>query len=309
MRKMRLFTAAAAATFLLASFLTGCGGTDDIKSAGEPLTASQAFGQESVWVQYNKNDAIEKDEEIQRVLVFDNAGNVTAYQCSGATFGDLNGMSDEQIIELAREQDKSLFDTQRQDALDSTSKAIERMQSYYDALKAEYENGTYTSALRGSALSDLSDEDIQQVKDTYSQVLSDLESTLNTATEGQASTESSSYQEPQAVPYTLHIETDGSGNNTKIESVSFQAPSYSFFKASVDDEEQELSDVFLWGVNGSVKPAGDGTADQTIELYPVNKQTVYDMTFRGFSGLATIVNEDHAGFTLDTPDTEGIEVD
>lgn len=33
------------------------------------------------------------------------------------------------------------------------------------------------------------------------------------------------------------------------------------------------------------------------------------MTFGGFSGLATIVNEDHAGFMLDTPDTEGIEVD
>lgn len=33
------------------------------------------------------------------------------------------------------------------------------------------------------------------------------------------------------------------------------------------------------------------------------------MTFAGFSGLATIVNENHAGFMLDTPDTEGIEVD
>ena len=33
------------------------------------------------------------------------------------------------------------------------------------------------------------------------------------------------------------------------------------------------------------------------------------MTFGGFGGLATIVNDDHAGFTFDAPDTEGIEVD
>ena len=36
---------------------------------------------------------------------------------------------------------------------------------------------------------------------------------------------------------------------------------------------------------------------------------VYDTTFGGYSGLATVVNEGHAGFTWDTPDAEGIEVD
>lgn len=100
------------------------------------------------------------------------------------------------------------------------------------------------------------------------------------------------------------------GNNTQSETISFDAPSYSFYKAQLDDEEQNPADVLTWGIQGNSTEAGDAIRNESIELFsPVNKQTVYDMTFAGFSGLATIVNEDHAGFMLDTPDTEGIEVD
>lgn len=66
--KKRQFTAAAvAATCLLTLTLAGCGETNDVKSASEPLSASQAFSQESVWVQYDENDAIEKDGDIERM--------------------------------------------------------------------------------------------------------------------------------------------------------------------------------------------------------------------------------------------------
>lgn len=310
MKKRRLTAAAVATACLLTLTLAGCGGTNDVKSASEPLAVSQAFGQESVWVQYNENDAIEKDGEIDRILVFDGNGNVTAYQCDGATFADLNGKSDDEIVEMAKEQDKEVFDTKRQDALDSTAPAIESIQSVYDTLKDEYDSGTYTSGLRGSSLSDLTDADLEQLKSIYSQVLTDLEAQLNAAKDGQAATESATYQEPQAQPYTLHIETDSTGNNTQSETISLDAPSYSFYKAQLDDEEQNPADVLTWGIQGSSTEAGDAIRSESIELFsPVNKQTVYDMTFAGFSGLATIVNEDHAGFMLDTPDTEGIEVD
>lgn len=316
MKKRRLTAAAVATACLLTLTLAGCGGTNDVKSASEPLTVSQAFGQKSVWVQYNKNDAIEKDGEIDRILVFDGNGNVTAYQCDGATFADLNGKSDDEIVEMAKEQDKKVFDTERKDALDSTAPAIEHIQSAYDALKDEYDSGTYTSWLGGSALSDLTDADLEQTKSIYNQTLSELEALLNAAKDGQAATKSATYQEPKAQPYTLHIETDGTGNNTQSETISFDAPSYSFYKAQLghmgesDYEEQTPADVLNWGINVSYTEAGKAIRNERIELFsPVNKQTVYDTTFAGFSGLATIVNENHAGFVLDTPDTKGIEVD
>lgn len=316
MKKRRLTAAAVATACLLTLTLAGCGGANDVKSASEPLAVSQAFGQKSVWVQYNKNDAIEKDGEIDRILVFDGNGNVTAYQCDGATFADLNGKSDDEIVEMAKEQDKKVFDTERKDALDSTAPAIEHIQSAYDALKDEYDSGTYTSWLGGSAPSDLTDADLEQTKSIYNQTLSELEALLNAAKDGQAATKSATYQEPKAQPYTLHIETDGTGNNTQSEKISFDAPSYSFYKAQLghigesDYEEQTPADVLNWGINVSWAEAGKAIRNEHIELFsPVNKQTVYDMTFAGFSGLATIVNENHAGFVLDTPDTKGIEVD
>lgn len=316
MKKRRLTAAAVATACLLTLTLAGCGGTNDVKSASEPLAVSQAFGQKSVWVQYNKNDAIEKDGEIDRILVFDGKGNVTAYQCDGATFADLNGKSDDEIVEMAKEQDKKAFDAERQDALDSTAPAIEHIQSAYDALKDESDSGTYTSWLGGSALSDLTDADLEQTKSIYNQTLSELEALLNAAKDGQAATKSATYQEPKAQPYTLHIETDGTGNNTQSETISFDAPSYSFYKAQLghmgesDYEEQTPADVLNWGINVSYIEAGKAIRNERIELFsPVNKQTVYDATFAGFSGLATIVNENHAGFVLDTPDTKGIEVD
>lgn len=316
MKKRRLTAAAVVTACLLTLTLAGCGGTNDVKSASEPLAVSQAFGQKSVWVQYNKNDAIEKDGEIDRILVFDGNGNVTAYQCDGATFADLNGKSDDEIVEMAKEQDKKVFDTERKDALDSTAPAIEHIQSAYDALKDEYDSGTYTSWLGGSALSDLTDADLEQTKSIYNQTLSELEALLNAAKDGQAATKSATYQEPKAQPYTLRIETDGTGNNTQSETISFDAPSYSFYKAQLghtgesDYEEQTPADVLNWGINVSYTEAGKAIRNERIELFsPVNKQTVYDTTFAGFSGLATIVNENHAGFVLDTPDTKGIEVD
>lgn len=316
MKKRRLTAAAVATACLLTLTLAGCGGANDVKSASEPLAVSQAFGQKSVWVQYNKNDAIEKDGEIDRILVFDGNGNVTAYQCDGATFADLNGKSDDEIVEMAKEQDKKVFDTERKDALDSTAPAIEHIQSAYDALKDEYDSGTYTSWLGGSALSDLTDADLEQTKAIYNQTLSELEALLNAAKDGQAATKSATYQEPKAQPYTLRIETDGTGNNTQSETISFDAPSYSFYKAQLghmgesDYEEQTPADVLNWGINVSYTEAGKAIRNERIELFsPVNKQTVYDTTFAGFSGLATTVNENHAGFVLDTPDTKGIEVD
>ena len=130
--------------------LVGCGGSGEgaggaASSASEPVPASQAFAQAGVWMQYDGDEQIGKDVEIERILAFDGNGNVTAYQCDGVTFADLNGLSDEEIIEFAKQQDKAVFEAEKQAAIDSTAEAIEAWQQCYDTLKAEADAGTYDS--------------------------------------------------------------------------------------------------------------------------------------------------------------------
>ena len=51
-------------------------------------------------------------------------------------------------------------------------------------------------------------------------------------------------------------------------------------------------------------------AEEEIELYPgLGVQEVYDMRFQGFGTLVLMTGEDHPGFSLDTPDARGVEVD
>lgn len=70
------------------------------------------------------------------------------------------------------------------------------------------------------------------------------------------------------------------------------------------------------GLNADVSEAdGDSwqpyrEAEEEIELYPgLGVQEVYDMRFQGFGTLVLMTGEDHPGFSLDTPDARGVEVD
>lgn len=261
-------------TVAIAGFgLAGCSGSGEgIKNASEPMPASQAFGQAGVWMVYNGNKQIGKDTGVERVLVFDGNGNVTVYDTKyvwmnggtpyvDVTFGDLDGMSNDEIIDLAKEKDRERFDATKQSAIDETNEDIESFAGMPDHIK--------------------------------------------NAEEGQKVNEAAEYQEPKAVPFTLKLETDGTGNSAASETLSF--------------EHQSLnSSHFYSGSHIGSHP--DGYADEALyeteqvdidlfaPTYSTNS-TVYGTTFGGYSGLATVVNEGHAGFTWDTPDTEGIEVD
>ena len=130
--------------------LVGCGGSDEgaggaASSASEPVPASQAFAQAGVWMQYDGDEQIGKDVEIERILSFDGNGNVAVYPCDGATFGHLTGRSNAQIIELAKEQDRAGFEAGKQTAIESAAEAIQAWQQCYDTLKAEADAGTYDS--------------------------------------------------------------------------------------------------------------------------------------------------------------------
>lgn len=315
--------ASVAAACALACSLAGCGGAgSDVKSASEPVPASQAFAQAGVWVQYDGDEQIGKDVAIERILAFDGSGNVTAYRCDSATFADLNGLSDEGIIEFAKEQDKAVFEADKQAAIDSTGEAIQAWQQCYDAMKAEADAGTYDSINNyGSyGIEAVPEEERAATIEMFETALDNTKSSLDAANEGQAFNEAAEYQEPQPQPYTLALETDGSGNVASGEEIRFAAPRYSFYWIEVDDaEDLESSETrfrvlidYGWHNNAEIPESVFGSSEETIGLFSSNystTQTVLDTTFGGYSGLATVVNEGHAGFTWDTADTEGIEVD
>lgn len=144
---------------------------------------------------------------------------------------------------------------------------------------------------------------------------------LDAANKGQAFNKAAAYQEPEAKPYTLRLETDGSGNAAANESLVFQLAKFSFYQANINVDENDLTSDrtrfrilvdYGWDNNAEIPDSAFGSTKKSIELCSPTystTQTVYGTTFGGYSGLATVVNEGHAGFTWDTPDTEGIEVD
>ena len=80
----------------MAVSLTACGGSKgDVKTAKEPVPASEAFNQEGIWFRYE--GIVGKDEWIYSILVFDGKGNVTPYECDKLTFSDLKELSDDLV--------------------------------------------------------------------------------------------------------------------------------------------------------------------------------------------------------------------
>lgn len=279
MKRSAIFAATAAC--LLAVSIAGCGGTNGNDSAGdsvqsepettEAVPASTAFGQKSVWMQYS-DDQISKDTNVDRILVFDGKGNVTVYDTStvwmnggtsyeAVTFSDLDGLSDDEIIALAKEKDRERFDATKQSAIDETN---EDMESY-----------------------------------------ADMPSYIENIEEGQKVNEAAEYQEPEAVPFTLKLETDGTGNVASLETLCFEHASlnssYFYSGSHIGSSPDNYADEELYE-----------TSQVDIELYSPTYSTtsvVYDTTFGGFQGLATVVDDVMTSFTWDTVGTDGIEVD
>ncbi len=257
--------------------LAGCngaeGGAGASEAPSESMGASQAFAQQGVWMQCRSDDFPQKDTTVSAVLVFDGSGNVTRYETDSIamnggtsyealTFGDLDGLSNDEIAELAAQKNRERFDATKQSAIDETAESLE----YY-----EQDAGFYQDSIAN-------------------------------ATEGQKINEAAEYEEPEAVPYSLAIETDGTGNNTQSETLSFDSRTlnggYFYSGSAIGSAPDSVLDGSLYEEK-----------EVSIELKVTGTQTVYDTLFGGYTGLYTVVDGWDSIYELDTPDTEGIEVD
>lgn len=281
MKKLSKVFALTIATSLMALSLTACGGSKgDVKTAKEPISASEAFNQEGIWFYMGNDGKVGKDENISSILVFDGKGNVTDYDCSTLTFSDLKELSNDEIISLAKKLDKDVFESDISNLKSSIDKEITNVSETKGAIVNEM-----------NEVKELEPDKSSEIEEFYSEDIDLLQVDLNNLDNLLAEVSNLKYKEPDAVPYTIHIETDTSGNNTKEETLSFEKK----YRATY------YSDNMTQIENSS-------TAE--IQLFPdYGIQTVYDMNFRGFATIVTLVSEDHAGFILDTPDAKGIEVD
>lgn len=291
------------ACVMMMTTLTACGGgKGNVKTAKEPVPASKAFNQEGVWFYIGNDGIISKDEIISDTLVFDGKGNVTSYQCNDGrgnrlTLADLKELSEDEIVTLAKEQDKKIFDERQKAEADDIQKTIDSRQGTYDREKEELDSKSYKSARGLGAFCFYSDEDfssnpkvIAEVEEYYNEQLTETDNQIKELTSRKEAIDKLEYKEPVAQPFALHVKTDNSGNATQEENIS-----YTYSTVSWGNEE---------------KTAGYSDSEESIKLYfDYGLGTVYDMNFRGFSSMVTLVSEDHAGFMMDTPDTKGIEVD
>ncbi|MDL2295770.1 hypothetical protein LJC18_03065 [Lachnospiraceae bacterium OttesenSCG-928-E19] len=273
---------------LIAVSLTACGGSKDgVKAAKEPVTASEAFNQEGIWFMYSNDGIVGKDEFISSILVFDGKGNAIDYNCSNLSFSDLKELSNDEIVTLVKEQDKASFEKEKENAINSIQGEIDEISSnpaaWLELASAHGIEFTNPDSIYKDLESGKSVTEIDNLK-------AEIESRKDII-------DAFEYREPVVQPFSLHIETDKSGNSTESESLS-----YTYQKVNWGT----LSDI--WEINPESPNYEE--SEMKIELYPAPAiQDVYDMHFNGYSAIMTLVSEDHAGFMLDTPDTKGIEVD
>ena len=318
------------ACFTLVLSLTACGNSNDISKSTKPVTAHNAFNSESVWFEFSNEGIVDKEEKISHTFSFDGKGKVTVYNSNDLKFADLKGLKKDDVIKLAKKQDKANFDSEKEKIIKEIHDDIDEHKEDYDRLKSEYDNKTYTTERNYSTPISGDEDELRQLyekKIKYEKLTLDLLDILKNKVDA------IKYKEPQPVKFSLSGKTDKSGNALEYERIKFA--SYDYFSGASnfialgitslydeDDEETLKLDSkdclklleesakkddpkFTWDM------LGYSPSKINIYLEPANidAQPVYDMYFRGYVDLMTQVDKEQAGFVLDTVDTKGIDID
>lgn len=309
-RIMRRTVAAVGAGVLTAVMLAGCGGSqatvkDGAYEAKQPIPASQAFKQKSIWI-VKGDQNIGKDLEFSSILAFDGAGNVTEYVTNSHKLTDLKDKSVDDIIALAKKEDRAIrepkiksmqadLENSLQNDIDDRKKTLaeanERLEDntwtdwtgerddYRETHPEQYQNALDDKQFSESMIEQ--DERAKQQIPKFVQTFPDM----------------FEYNEPQPVKYTLSIKTDDTGNNTASEQLSYPTTGQEGCEKAFND----------WLENGTPYKKTESMGGK--ELAPIPSAQVYDMWFGGYANLITRVDQGQISFSVDTPKTEGVKVD
>lgn len=192
-----------------------------------PISASEAFAQKGIWFysDYSSGSSVPvtKDRIIYAVLVFDGNGNVTRYTTSYENefalvtsseilrFGDLKDLSEKEILSLAKEQDKKIFEIDMENKMAEVDHQIQELQE---------------------SLAKPDNQNVELCQDW-----------MNGASLKKEKLEETEYQEPKAQPFTLKIKTDGTGNQTAEEKLIY---SYTSLTLSNYGTKTTTSEAELW---------------------------------------------------------------
>lgn len=319
-------TCKALACFTLILLLAACGNSNNISKTKNPVTAHNAFNSESVWFEFNNKGIVDKEKEISHIFSFDGKGKVTVYNSNDLKFAGLKGLKKDDVIKLAKEQDKANFDSKKEKVIKNIQDDINKSKKNYDRLKSEYDNKTYTTERNYSTPISRDENKLRQL---YEEKIKHEKTRLDLLDILKNKVDAIEYKEPQPVEFSLSGKTDKSGNALKSETIKFTSCEYFLgagylgcgINSSSSEEILKLdSKDLLKSLEESAKKAnpkftwdmlGYSSSERNINLVPayINAQPVYDMYFRGYVDLMTQVDKEQAGFVLDTVDTKGIDID
>lgn len=302
---------------LSVAMLSGCGksssGAKNAGTAKKPVTASQAFYSESIWYAFDSDHGVAKDEKIGKIIVCDGQGNATVYNTSGAekklTFADLKDLSDDDILSLAKKKDEESFHGEKDRLINRLESEINNYKAPEEVPDKEtYFNIFYKDQIGYSgSWKDTDDQNLIAIMEfNYQKELKNYAKRVEENNKMKALKDKISaieYKEPVTHSLQLAIKTDSTGNNASEETLTctYNQAKFDYNQDYTIDESQEKD----WPFTEQSAHFELGTLGNLI-------QKVYDMSFGGYEDLVTKldkVGDFYQGFTWDTPDTKGIQVD
>lgn len=341
-RKLFKTIASATLTLALACSLAACG-----KSTPSNPTASAAFHSGGVWYHSSSTDLneIAKNDTIDQVFIFQK-GEVTLYDFDCAyytsdhishmesddksigakdmsnasiqlTYGDLNKLSQKDIIALVKKTHSANFEANKKAAIEKCTHEIDRFQPAIKGLEEEVNDlvthkdeliakFTAETPIHNPIMDYTTGKKLYEPEEEYNNMLEPRQDALEswkerlTFYQGRLDTLNSlKYQTPKPVKYELAIKTDDSGNAATDESLNFEAEIFdleAFLHATGSDQDDtdapytSKKQNITFGVGGAVR-------------------TVYDTRFGGYNKLITIIDGDTNPYTLDSRDSKGVTVD
>ena len=271
----------------MAVLLCSCG--DSVKSGNKvsenPVPLSEALNKSEIWF-YGEKPA--KDGYFSMAFYFKD-GKVTVYQ-AGGKYSDLNGLSDEAILEYLKEKDKEMFETSKSICIGYVDNKIEEYKRDKEGYEKHYQ---LIESSSDGVSSEAARIELEKTAE-YIKVCEEMLTEYYPKEKGKI--ERATYAEPEIQEYKLTIQTDDTGNVAENEKIECEKMKY-------DDEMKRLE---------------DGIIDMDWLIPASSSYQVYDDFYYGFieygreesnaDFFVTRKELSKAGFTLDGPKTEGIEI-